>query len=163
MAAPRGTKPWKVKAKQGLRIFEGPEQLWEACCDYFDWVEKNPLHEEKVFPYQGTVVKAKVAKMRAMSIEGLAMFLDIHRGTWYEWRHIDDLKDTVAKVEDVIREQKFSGAAAELLNHAIIARDLGMKESFDHSSADGSMTPKGTTVNTADPIEAAKDYQSIME
>lgn len=162
MAAPRGTKPWKVRAKQGLRIFDSPDELWEACCDYFDWVEKNPLKEEKVFPYQGSVVKTTVAKMRAMTIEGLTMFLDIRRATWYDWRQNEELKDVVAKVEDIIREQKFTGAAAELLNHAIIARDLGLKESFDHSSADGSMTPKGTTINTTDPIEAAKEYQKLM-
>ena len=49
-------------------------------------------------------------------------------------------------IAKVIRQQKFEGAAAGLLNHAIIARDLGMadKHDHDHTSSDRSMSPQAT-------------------
>ena len=37
--------------------------------------------------------------------------------------------------------QKFMGAAADLLNANIISRDLGLADKKDHTSSDGSMTP----------------------
>ena len=39
-----------------------------------------------------------------------------------------DLSTVISRSETVIFQQKFSGAAADLLNANIIARDLGLKE-----------------------------------
>ena len=40
-------------------------------------------------------------------------------------------------IDSVIREQKFSGAAAELLNSALIARDLGLADRQEISGPEG--------------------------
>ena len=137
MAAPAGNQFWKARTKHGRdRLFASHELLWESCCEYFQWVEDNPLFEMKPFAYQGVVVQEPVAKMRAMTIDGLCLFLDISPSTWYEWRKTeDDYSDIVTKAENVIRSQKFAGAAADLLNSNIIARDLGLsdKKETEHS------------------------------
>ena len=46
------------------------------------------------------------------------------------------------KVEQIIYNQKFAGATAGLMNPNIIARDLGLSDKTDHTSSDGSMSPK---------------------
>lgn len=144
MASPIGNQFWKARSKHGRnRLFASAELLWEACCEYFQWVEDNPLLEMKPFAYQGVVIQEPVAKMRAMTINGLCLFLDIDETTWRAWREVDDFSTVVSKAEKIIYEQKFTGAAADLLNPNIIARDLGLADKKDLGSSDGSMTPRG--------------------
>ncbi|MCX8965131.1 DNA-packaging protein [Erwinia psidii] len=129
MAAPKGNRFWEARSSHGRKpIFESPDALWSACCEYFEWVEQNPLWEMKAFAYQGDVKQATVAKMRAMTIVGLCIFLDITRQTWGTFRLMEDFSDITTRAEEIIYDQKFSGAAADLLNANIIARDLGLAE-----------------------------------
>lgn len=165
MAAPPGNQFWKARTKHGRdRLFASSEALWEACCEYFEWVEANPLWESKLFSYQGEISEGVIPKMRAMTKSGLCLFLGMDQTTWNRWKECDDedFRRVTREAEEVIYSQKFSGAAADLLNANIIARDLGLsdKAEHDHKSSDGSMTPKGITA--IDPIEAAKEYQRIM-
>ena len=144
MAPPIGNQFWKARSKHGRdRLFASADLLWDACCEYFQWVEDNPLLEMKPFAYQGVVIQEPVAKMRAMTINGLCLFLDIDETTWRAWREVDDFSTVVSRAEKIIYEQKFTGAAADLLNPNIIARDLGLADKKDLGSSDGSMTPRG--------------------
>jgi hypothetical protein len=158
MASPVGNQFWKARSKHGRdRLFASDELLWEACCEYFQWVEDNPLFEMKPFAYQGEVVQEPVAKMRAMTINGLCLFLNIDLTTWRAWREVDDFSIVVAKAEQIIYEQKFTGAAADLLNANIIARDLGLAEKRQVEST--------ATVKVAadmSPQDAARAYQELM-
>ena len=144
MAAPVGNQFWKARTKHGRdKLFQSSDLLWEACCEYFQWVEDNPLFEMKPFAYQGEVVQEPVAKMRAMTKAGLCLFLGVDQTTWNRWKEGED-KDfcrVTREVEEVIYSQKFAGAAADLLNANIIARDLGLADKSDHTSSDGSMKP----------------------
>lgn len=143
MAAPKGNRFWEARAKHGRnKKFLKPEDLWKRCCEYFEWVEENPLTEEKGFAFQGVVTKETFTKMRAMTLEGLWLFIDCPKQTWHEYRGREGYSDVTTRVEQIIYQQKFSGAAADLLNANIIARDLGLKDHKDHSSGDGSMSPK---------------------
>ncbi|MEQ4923129.1 DNA-packaging protein [Proteus hauseri] len=133
MAAPKGNRFWEARSSHGRKpIFESSEQLWKACCEYFAWVEDNPLWEGKVFSYQGEVIKTTIPKMRAMTLTGLCLFLDITDETWRTFRVREDLSGVVTQAEKVIYDQKFSGAAADLLNANIIARDLGLRDKQEH-------------------------------
>jgi hypothetical protein len=89
-------------------------------------VEENPLLEEKVFSASEGLRRADIAKMRAMTMDGLCLFLDIGDSTWHDYRNREDFTEVVARAEKVMRSQKFAGAAADLLNPNIIARDLGL-------------------------------------
>ncbi len=129
MAAPKGNRFWEARSSHGRTPkFETPEQLWSACCEYFQWVEDHPLWEMKAFAFQGVVTQEPIAKMRAMTLTGLTLFLDITLETWRMYRSRNDLSEVTTRAEQVIYDQKFSGAAADLLNANIIARDLGLKE-----------------------------------
>ncbi|MGX8939608.1 DNA-packaging protein [Symbiopectobacterium sp. Eva_TO] len=129
MAAPKGNRFWEARSSHGRNPkFDSPEVLWSACCEYFEWVEEHPLWEMKAFSYQGEVTQEPIAKMRAMTLTGLCLFLDIAESTWQLYRAREDFMMVTTRAEKVIYDQKFSGAAADLLNANIIARDLGLKE-----------------------------------
>lgn len=158
MSAPLGNKFWKARSKHGRdRLFASADALWEACCEYFEWVEANPLYEMKAFAYQGVVVQEPVAKMRAMTIGGLCIFLDIDEVTWRRWREVEDFCTVVSRAEQIIYQQKFTGAAADLLNPNIIARDLGLADKQE-------VKQTGQVVVSADMTaqEAARAYQDLM-
>lgn len=158
MAAPIGNQFWKARSKHGRdKLFASPEALWEACCEYFEWVDANPLYEIKPFAYQGVVVQEQVPKMRAMTIDGICLFLDIAVSTWYEWRGKDDFSEVVKRAESVIRSQKFAGAAADLLNANIIARDLGLADKREVANTDV-IKPSADMA----PEDAARAYQDMM-
>ena len=145
MSAPKENRFWMARSSHGRKpIFESPEKLWEACCEYFQWCEDNPLYETKAFAFQGVVTTEELPKMRAMTIGGLCLFLDISDDCLSNYGKREDFIGIVADVKQTIYQQKFSGAAADLLNANIIARDLGLKDKsvHDHLSTDGSMTPK---------------------
>ena len=67
------------------------------------------------------------------------MFLNIDKDTWYQYSKREDFTNICKKVDEVIRQQKFEGAAAGFLNHAIIARDLGLadRRETEHSGSVG--------------------------
>lgn len=148
MGAPIGNKFWEIRAKHGReRLLTDPDALREDCIGYFQWVEENPLMEAKPFSFQGSSWIEEVPKMRAMTIDGLCLHLGIAYSTWRDYATREDRKDfldVITWAESVIRNQKFTGAAADLLNPNIIARDLGLKETVasEHTSPDGSMTPR---------------------
>lgn len=125
-----GNRIWETRSSAGPKpIFSNGDDLWAACVEYFGWCTDNPLNEAKAFSYEGVVTVASLPKMRAMTLNGLCLFLDIGRSTWNEWRETrPDLAEVITRVEDVIWEQKFTGAAADLLNPNIIARDLGLAD-----------------------------------
>lgn len=149
---PPGNRFWEARSSAGAKPkFADAASLEKACREYFQWVEDNPLWEMKAFAFQGVVTQEPVAKMRAMTIGGMCIFLDITHQTWTQYRKRDDLSEVTAWAESVIRDQKFGGAAADLLNANIIARDLGLKDNteVDHKSSDGSMSPQGSDVTEA--------------
>ncbi len=129
MPAPKGNRFWEARSSHGRKpIFPDPETLWEAACEYFEWVEENPLWEDKITSFQGVNTHEPVAKMRAMTLSGLYLFLDIDRSTWEAYSQRKDFTSVTTRVDDTIRSQKFAGAAADLLNANIIARDLGLAD-----------------------------------
>jgi hypothetical protein len=138
MSAPIGNEFWKARSSHGRKpIFASADDLWTACIEYFEWVEANPLYETKGFAFQGVVTKETFPKMRAMSISGLCIFLDIGRRSWDEYRKREDFLPVCEAVEETIRTQKFEGASADLLNPAIIARDLGLADRSEVTGKDG--------------------------
>lgn len=138
MSAPIGNTFWEARSTHGRApIFGSPEELWTACCEYFAWVDENPLYESKGFAFQGVVTEHSFPKMRAMTVVGLCIFLDISVRTWAEYRDRQDFTPITTRVDEIIRTQKFQGAAADLLNANIIARDLGLADKSELTGADG--------------------------
>lgn len=128
MAAPKGNQFWKLRTKHGRdKIFTSPELLWEACCEYFDWCDKNPLIE---VDFRGRdAVEVEIPKMRAYTWEGLELYLDIHSLRDYKTNpKYKEFSQVITRVEKIIYSQKFTGAASGFFNANIISRDLGLMD-----------------------------------
>lgn len=138
MAAPKGNSFWKARSSHGRNpIFETPEELLDACLEYIEWVEANPLEAAELTTYQGKSQLEMVPKMRAMTITGLCIFLDIATETWRDYGRKEGFSVVTTRVDEIIRTQKFEGAAGGFLNPNIIARDLGLAERTEHSGPEG--------------------------
>lgn len=152
-----GNRFWLARSSHGRNpLFTDPDALWDACCEYFEWNADNPLYEDNLVTFQGTATHEPIAKMRAMTVAGLCMFLDITFQTWCDWKKKSpDLIEVVTRAEDVIYRQKFEGASASLLNPNIIARDLGLADKKELTGRGGG--PIQTEDRTASSlIEEAK-------
>lgn len=136
MAAPKGNQFWKLRSKHGRdKLFASPELLWDAACEYFEWCDDNPLIESKAFAYKGDVTTAELPKLRAYTLNGLCLYLGCNEAYFRQFRADakDDFSTVIDQIEKTIYEQKFTGAAAELLNANIISRDLGLIDKKEHT------------------------------
>ena len=143
MAAPIGNQFWKLRSKHGRdMIFETPEKMWEAACEYFEWCDEHPL---EIKDYVGKDGKAVIReKTRAYTLAGLALYFDVN--TIYFTRFEEEMskktdekaKDfckILSRIKQIMYNQKFTGAAADMLNANIIARDLGLIDKTNMSIA----------------------------
>ena len=132
MAFETGNQWWKARSSHGRKpIFESPEHLWDAACQYFEWNESNPLWEIKSYQYQGVPVQDQIPKLRAMTEGAMCIFLDISVSSWELYKTKDDFSEVTTRICEIIRAQKFQGAASEFFNPNIIARDLGLSDKQD--------------------------------
>ncbi len=139
-----GNKFWQIRSKHGRdKLFKTPELLWNAACEYFQWCEDNPLIERKVFQYQGTIIEADVPKMRAMTLSQLCFYLHCEESYFNQFEgrikesevKIDkDFVKVIHEIKKTVYNQKFQGAAADMLNANIIAQDLGLISKSDITS-----------------------------
>lgn len=157
MSAPIGNEYWKLRSKDGRdRIFESPTDLLNACNEYFDFVQNNPLKEtvvqkRKISRDEENIELVEVPKMRPMTIQGICNFLDIAVRTWGTYREKEDFLPIITRAEQIIYNQKFEGAASGFLNPNIIARDLGLKEQSDITTGGEKLT--SLPVNIVEPNE----------
>lgn len=142
-----GNKFWQLRSKHGRdKLFETPELLWTAACEYFKWCDANPLKEEKVFHAQGIITKTKISKMRAYTIGAFLLYIRASENYLQEFKHAQGEKEgqeaidflgVIREIEQTIYNQKFTGASADLLNANIIARDLGLSDRQELTGKDG--------------------------
>ncbi|MCK5609371.1 DNA-packaging protein [Candidatus Pacearchaeota archaeon] len=131
MAAPKKNEFWKERTSHGRdKLFESKETYQAAIIEYFQWVTNNPLQEEII---QGGL-RFTIDKMRAMTINGLCLYLDIDLQTFDNYSKKEGYKDFFGVstwAREVIYTQKFEGASAGFLNANLITRDLGLAEKHD--------------------------------
>lgn len=113
------------------------EDLWAAACEYFEWVQNNPLYSTHTFKIRNEVITQEVPYDRPFTKYGLFIYLGIAQRTWVEWRNDEELSDTVQLIDQVITTQKYEGAVSGIFNPMIIARDLGLKEGSEVSGPGG--------------------------
>lgn len=165
MRAKKGNQYWKMRTKHGTKkLFETSDILWESACEYFQYIEDNPL--TKAIIYQGNISSKPENLMRAMTLTGLCFYLKVNVNYFTDFKErlgveLQSDRDFARVIDDiysVIYTQKFEGASAGLLNANIIARDLGL---VDKKSVD-SKTAYVEIPADASPQDAAKIYNDLM-
>jgi len=148
-----GNDAWRARSTHGRKPkFDNAETLEAACLEYFQWAEDNPLMTVELVKFQGEGKLVQVPKMRATTILGLCNFLDIDRSTWKGYRAKPDFSHICGWVEGAIYQQKFEGAAADMLNASIIAREIGLS---DKEASEETAVPNVMLV----PVMSADDWE----
>lgn len=150
MGAPKGNNFWELRSKHGRsKLFESPELLWEAACEYFQWCIDNPFKksEAKVInigDYQSEVKIINLDVMRPFTMNGLCNYLDCSTSYFRVFKceeraNKEEFLTVITRIEETIYDQKFSGAASGFFNANIIARDLGLtdKKEVDNKHSAG--------------------------
>lgn len=134
------------------RAFESPQEMWDKAVSYFRWCEENAIDETKLFSFQGEISSGKAPHMRAMTQAGLCSFLNIGQSTYKDYKNKPEFSAVTEAIEQVMFEQKFSGAAAGMLKENIIARELGIidKEEVKETTQD-------ITINFVDAVKPDAD------
>jgi len=142
-SATKGNQFWKLRAKHGRdKLFASPELLWEAACEYFEWVTNNPEYQTKPMSVSGgmnvgsEIEMIEIPVKQPFTLHGLCIYLDCGTAYFRNFKNEDrkggeDFKSVIAQIEEVIYNQKFSGAASGFFNANIIARDLGLRDQQD--------------------------------
>lgn len=126
MAAAKGNRFWEFRSKHGRdKLFETPELLWEAACEYFLWCVNHPITDPRSFG------KAKV--QRPFTMQGLCLFLGCNTGYFRTFKAQlpegeQDFNTVIINIEETVFQQKFENAAIGIYNQSIIARDLGLAD-----------------------------------
>lgn len=145
MAAPKGNQFWKIRSKHGRdKLFASEKLLWAAACEYFEWCDTNPFLEDNIEKVKINGVgeelkRVPLSRLRPYTLHGLCGYLDCSTSYFREFKSnppkdSDDFLTVIVRIEEVIYNQKFSGAAAGFLNANIISRDLGLADKSEVKS-----------------------------
>lgn len=131
-AALRGNKYWQLRTSftGNPPMFEDPFEVCRKAVDYLEWLDENPLCQEKVFgSAKDGVVTHDSPKVRIPTTQGFAVFLGCTPRTLDHWRQNGNrYHDAMAIVDGLFQAVNLELAAADLTNHQIVSRILGLKD-----------------------------------
>ncbi len=160
--APKGNSFWKLRAKHGRdKIFATPEDLWVACCEYFQEIDENPMQSQKLISTKFGVERKTVYHPRPMTIGGLSTFLGVVATTWKQYRKHKDYAPICEAVQQIMYEQNLSGAMTGMLNAAIVARHLGLADKKENTVTGKDGGPVETVVMDKD--QYAETRRKMLE
>jgi len=159
MGAPKGNKFWELRSKHGRdKIFETPDLMWEAACEYFEWCQNNPFHKVEQSRSKSTKKNTEIGNdgievkdtglieipiMRPFTMKGISLYFGetetylkdfIRREKKKEDQKSKDFVTVTTRIKDIIYNQQFSGSASGFLNPNIIARNLGLSDKVETKS-----------------------------
>jgi len=148
MAAPKGNRFWELRSKHGRdRLFATPALLWGAAVEYFTWCQSNPWHKVEQLKKPTTTKDSKgrtklhtvveIPTERPFTYAGLCNYLGCSSNYFSDFKanikksDPDDeqgFTEILTRIDQVMYQQKFEGAAVGAFNASIIARDLGLAD-----------------------------------
>lgn len=157
----KGNQLWQLAELGKKKIFETPDELLKGAYEYFEWCENNPIVKEDFI--RGGENAGKIIYInleRPYLLEGLCIYLNVNTLyiTHLEAREKEKLeKDptnvsardytkVISHIRQVIYDKKYNGAAVNIFNHNIIARDLGLVDKKD-STIHAKITPPWMQTN----------------
>lgn len=153
-AAPKGNQFWRLRSEHGReKLFAEPDLLWAAAEEYFNWCDGHPWYKVEASKSPGVKKDNQLIKVPTAipyTLSGFCLYCGASENWWKEFRKNEGLsKDFLAlisRIEEIIRTQKFTGAAVGAFNANIISRDLGLadRQEARQVDKDGNDVPMGT-------------------
>lgn len=135
MAAPIGSQFWKLGNPGRDKTFATPEELWGKACEYFQWCDEHPIIQKDWVGKDADEVERE--KPVPYTLDGLCFYLGITDDTLRNYgkeKGYELYFGVYTRIMQVVRAQKFTGAAVGLFNASIIARDLGLSEKTENNN-----------------------------
>lgn len=130
MPAPKGNSFWMKRTTIGrAKLFETPEVLWNAACEYFEECDNNPWIKKDWVGKDGDEVERET--QRPYTQKGLCIFLDIDETTLSNYSTDPIYKaffPITAHIKNIIYTCKFEGALVGAFNANLVARELGISD-----------------------------------
>ncbi len=124
--------------------YTDPAELLKDAYEYFKWCDETPIEQHDVRGKEAVDVYVK--HTRPYSIHGMCVFLCVSTIWWTEFKKSKVYTDThgfpivFQLIEDIVRTQKFDGAAVGMFNANIISRDLGLIDKVEKDVSDNRKT-----------------------
>lgn len=130
MGAPAGNQFWKLRSKHGRdKIFETPDLLWEAACEYFEATDARKWWKTE---FNGKdAIECHVPTDTPYTITGLCLYLDCGKNFFDNFENNEnnkDFKGILTRIREIIYTQKFEGAVVGAFKENIISRELGLAD-----------------------------------
>lgn len=162
MGAPEGNQFWKLRSKHGRdKLFATPDLLWDAACEYFQWVDEHKWEKVETTVKPNGIEYKTIPTERPYTIDGFCLYCHTSRQWLFQFKKNENNKDflyIITRIEDLIYNQKFEGAAVGAFNANIIARDLGLR---DNQAIDHTGEIKAKLDFTVDSSETFKTLQKL--
>jgi len=150
--APKGNQFWKIRSRHGrYKLFADGQLMWEAACEYFQWVDDNPLYKAEMLKKPEVVWEedlitgeetshikywVDIPVKRPYSLKGLCIYMDCNVNYFNHFKaalspNEKDFSSVIHAIDQIIYTQKFEGAVSGFFNANIIARDLQLVEKKD--------------------------------
>ncbi|PUZ21794.1 DNA packaging protein [Chitinophaga parva] len=171
MAAPIGNEFYKLRSRHGRhKLFASPKLLWEAACEYFQWVDEHPEYKLEVskFPIKKVVDRKRVTEYtialpvkQPYSLEGLCLYWGVNKGYLRDFKAAlppeDKEKDEgfsaiITRVEEIIFTQQYNGASSGFFKENIVSRKLGLKDQSDITTDGQKITTDLSGLSTEDKL-----------
>lgn len=134
MAANKGNQFWKKRSKHGRdKIIESPEIMLEAIYEFLEQKTDEKIHKPEAIKSgdnAGTQFDLKIKDYPTLS--ELAHFLGFKTlKSWYNYKDYEGFLQVITHAEEIIKTWKLKGAAVNVYNHSIVARDLQLADKKD--------------------------------
>lgn len=169
MALEEGNQLWKLRNKHGRdKLFETPELMWEAACEYFQWVDEHPFIEAKPMVVSNggnsgsSIEMAEIEVKRPYTLQALCLYMGCASSYFRSFKSSErankaDFLTVISEIEETIYNQKYEGAASGFFNANIISRDLGLidRKEHDHKLTEGFIN--------IDPLDDKADHSTPQD
>lgn len=128
-------KPKYYVGHNGLyrtKRFSDPQELWDAFCEYVQWIKQNPWHKHEAIKSgdnAGQIIDIPIE--RPMTQDSFERYIGLSADAFEDYGRNIEFSGTCKEIKKVCRTQKFEGAVVGAFNPLIIARDLGLREKTD--------------------------------
>lgn len=131
----------KKRDEKGMfaRVFDTPEDFWEAARSYFKWCVENPIRQDNILKLRNdnveTIEHEPTYRPRCFNGKGFCAYLQIDRETFanYKKGKFGDSEEQKAEfravgehIDSIMYDHKYTGAAAGVYNWSVVAYELGI-------------------------------------
>lgn len=164
-----GNTNWLARAKDGRdRIFKSPEVLLTESIIYFKFITDNPMFSKKDWRTdRGKLKMVSIPLTSVFTLHGLCNHLGVSVEFFRSFQNTipkddplrDDFLRVIAYVQQIIYENKFTGASDGTFNARLISYDLGIVKNENNMAASGMII----NVNTSKDSTLLEDVKKKLD